>query len=108
MQHTDLKTDRWFKLSLLEQMANIGSEIERAIKWTNKNNPEYGNLANTRALELFDLTLQDKRHGSGLKEIARARELWLDYFVGANQYRQTEEQWHRYIYSFTYASRNKV
>jgi hypothetical protein len=106
MQHTDLQGNRWYQLSLVEQMANIGSEVERAIKWKSKGNIEYGNLANIRALELFDLTLSDSRHGKGIKEIARARELWLDYFVGENQYHQTEDQWKKYFYVFTFAARN--
>ena len=84
MQHTDLDKNRWFKFTVIEQMANIGSEIERAIKWRDKQNREYADLANVRALELFDLALADKRHKTGLKEIARARELWLDFFVGSN------------------------
>lgn len=107
MQHSDLQTGRWLKFSLVEQMANIGSEIERAIKWKDKKNHLYANLANSRALELFDLSLSDMRHGAGLKEIARARELWLDFFVGNNQYSQTASQWHKYIHAFTYAARNK-
>lgn len=105
MQHKDLAGRRWYALSKVEQMANIGSEIERAIKWKKKGNGEYANLANLRALELFDLTLGDRRYGKGLKEVARARELWLDYFVGDNQYLQTEEQWKKYFLSFAVASR---
>lgn len=107
MQHLDLRNGRWFKLSVVEQMANIGSEIERAIKWRQKGNSAYAEMSNVRALELFDLTLGDTRHLAGLKEIARARELWLDFFIGKNQYAQTNDQWHRYIMSFTFAARNK-
>lgn len=107
MQHVDLQHDRWFKLSLVEQMANIGSEIERAIKWRDKHNQPYALLANQRALELFDLSLMDSRHESGIKEIARARELWLDYFIGANTYHQTASQWQNYFRAFTYAARNQ-
>lgn len=105
MFHQDLSHQNWFTLSTVEQMANIGSEIERAIKWSGKN-ADYARLANFRALELFDLTLVDPKHSSGLKEIARARELWLDYFIGQNQYSQTADQWHKYFYSFTYAAQN--
>lgn len=107
MQHKDLQHGRWFTLSLVEQMANIGSEIERAIKWKEKNNQDYARMANYRALELFDLTLTDARLGAGIKEIARARELWLDFFEGKNQYHQTKEQWQKYFYAFAYAARNK-
>ncbi len=32
-QHKDLAAGRWSQLSLIEQMANIGSEVERALNW---------------------------------------------------------------------------
>ncbi len=35
-QHKNLAAGRWHKISFLKQMANIGSEIERAISWKNK------------------------------------------------------------------------
>lgn len=107
MQHRDLQENRWRQLSLVEQMANIGSEVERALGWRKKQNQPYADVANAHALELFDLTMGDARHKSGMKEIARARELWLDFFLGNNQYHQTEEQWHKYFYAFTFAARNK-
>jgi len=105
MQHTDLNQKRWSQLSLVEQMANIGSEIERVITWSEKQNQKYADLANERVLELFDLTLSDRKHPSELKEIARARELWLDFFVGNNQYNQTANQWRKYFLGFNYAAR---
>lgn len=107
MQHVDLQSGRWFSLSVVEQMANIGSEIIRAMSWRDKQNLKYAELANIRALELFDLSLNDTRFPTSLKEIARARELWLDFFLGSNQYHQTSEQWRKYIMGFTYASQNK-
>ena len=55
---------KWFQLSLSEQMANIGSEVIRAVKWHNKGEKEHKEKALERALELFDLTLSDPRwHG---------------------------------------------
>lgn len=107
MQHGDFQTGIWSKLSLVEQMANIGSEVMRSMSWKKKNNIEYANMANFRALELFDLTLADTRHGAAIKEIARSRELWLDYFLGPNQYKQTSDSWKKYFLAFTYAARNK-
>ena len=37
MQHKQLSEGRWFKMTFFEQMANIGSEIERAISWKRRN-----------------------------------------------------------------------
>ena len=35
--HRELAAGRWFDFSLVEQMANIGSEIEGAISWRGRN-----------------------------------------------------------------------
>ncbi|MBI5449004.1 hypothetical protein HY948_01675 [Candidatus Gottesmanbacteria bacterium] len=105
MQHRDLEEKRWAAMPLVEQMANIGSEVIRFMKWKGKNNHEYAHLALLRALELFDLTLTAKTVSSELREVARARELWLDYSMGDNQYRQTASQWEKYFTAFAYAAR---
>jgi len=33
IQHKELAAGRWNKLSFVEQMANVGSEVERTINW---------------------------------------------------------------------------
>lgn len=104
LQHKDLNQKKWQKLDLLEQLANIGSEVIRAINWEKKQNTEYARLACNRAVELFDLTLSCQKSEPALKEVARARELWLDYFVGSNQYEQTGSSWEKYFMAFTLAA----
>ena len=104
-QHQGLAAGRWSRLSFLEQMANIGSEVERALNWRAKDNVAYSRQAAERALELLDLTLDAVYGPSRLKEIARVREALVDYFIGANQYKSTEASWRKYFASFTYAAR---
>ena len=104
-QHKDLAAGRWSQLSFLEQMANIGSEVERALNWREKKNADYAQKAFERALELIDLTLDNDRNYSHLKEIARMREAIVDYFYGVNQFMSSESSWRNYFLSFTYASR---
>ncbi len=104
-QHKELAAGRWSRLSLLEQMANIGSEVERALNWRAKDNAAYSQQAAERALELLDLSLDAVRGSSRLKEIARTREALVDYFIGSNQYKSTEASWRKYFASFTYAAR---
>lgn len=106
-RHKELSQGRWEKLSLIEQMANIGSEVERAINWKNKNNKEYSNMAFERALELIDLTVADKKNFHRLNEISRIRELLADYFVGENDYSSSDQEWKKYFYSFGFAAANK-
>ena len=102
-QHKSLAEGRWQKLSFFEQMANIGSEVERAINWCEKNK-EYGRLASDRALELLDLTISDTKNRKRLKELFRLREVLADYFYFDNVYKSTEQNWHNYFHAFNYAA----
>ncbi len=105
VHHKGLDPERWFKFSLMEQLANVGSDIERTISWRNKGNIEYSTAAFERALELMNLTIADKKNrGLRLRELARARETMLDYFLGDNQYNTTDAQWQSYFYDFAYAA----
>ncbi len=103
--HKELASGRWNLLSFVEQMANIGSEVERAIKWRAKHNDVYSQRAFERALELIDLTLDSAKGFSRLKEIARLREAFVDYFSNTNQYLSTDSSWSKYFSHFTYAAR---
>ncbi len=68
--------------------------------------PTYPDLARSalfRALDLFDLTLDDPRHRqspSRLREIARAREVVVDLFDGSNQYGSSHASLERYFDAF--------
>jgi len=104
-QHKGLADSGWDKLSFIEQMANIGSEVQRAVNWKRKNNPEYSLKASERALELADLTLDSVRGFSRLKEVARLRESLVDYFFFSNQFASTNESWEKYFLSYAYAAR---
>jgi hypothetical protein len=74
VQHQELAAGRWLRLSLVEQLANVGSEVERAIRWRGKGNAAYGQRALERALELLDLTIADEKNRLRLKELTRLRE----------------------------------
>ncbi len=87
-------------------MANIGSEVERALNWRAKGNLEYSRKAFERALELLDLTRNTVTGPARLKELARLREAMADYFVGTNQFKSTETSWRSYFGSFAYAARS--
>ncbi|KKS80273.1 MAG: hypothetical protein UV54_C0011G0005 [Candidatus Beckwithbacteria bacterium GW2011_GWA2_43_10] len=99
---TDSKT--WFKLSLIEQMANIGSEVFRAIKWRIKN-PSDSQIAFYRSLDLFNLTLADPKNIYRLREIARAKEYFAGWFTSDPVYPATAKSWNQYFFQFNLASR---
>lgn len=80
---------RWHTLTLMEQMAHVGSEVERAIAAHDAGKRARFDSALARALELFDLTATDSRwRGVRCREILRAREefcrLFFDDAVPAN------------------------
>ena len=104
-QHKDLAAGRWKQLSFLEQMANIGSEVERALNWREKHNADYCRQALERSFELIDLTLDSVKGFARLKELARLREVIVDYFLGTNQFVSTEGSLRKYFSNFTYAVR---
>jgi hypothetical protein len=105
MQHKEQAAGRWLQLTFFEQMANIGSEVERTISWKKRANPEYANKAFERGLELIDLTIRDCKNRSRLTELTRVRETLCDHFVFNNYYRSSDESWQKYFYAFTYAAR---
>ena len=107
MQHKDLASGRWSQLSLLEKLGNIGSEVERTIKWKEKGKEKFEQKAFLRSLELFDLTLSSGLTGPQLREVARAREMWVDFAYFDNEYRSTAEQWRSYFNHFIIAYRNQ-
>ncbi len=104
-RHASLAAGRWGDFTLMEQLANVGSEVERALVWRAKKNPEFSQLALERALELLELTIADSRHRFRLKELTRLRETLLDYFVGENEFRSTEKSWRNYFMSYALAAR---
>lgn len=105
VQHRELAAGRWEELRLVEQMAHIGSEVERALNWRTKGNSARSLRAYERALELLDMTLDCPRNRMHLKEIARAREIFADFFEGGNQFASSEDFLRKYFLQFARAAR---
>ena len=105
IQHRELAAGRWNLFSFAEQMANVGSEIERTIAWKAKGRPDYSGRAFERALELLDLTIADARNRSRLRELLRVREALADHFAFDNTYQSSPESWQRYFRCFLVAAR---
>jgi hypothetical protein len=105
IQHKQLAQGRWFELTIMEQLANIGSEVARALSWQEKSQPQYREKALERALELLLLTIADAKNRLRLKELTRLREVLIDYFYCDNQYQSTPELWRKYFFAFNWAAR---
>lgn len=77
---------RWYQLSLAQQLGHVGSELSRARHWESKCDFQSRDHALVRALDLFDLTLNDRRWNGRFRELARFREVVGDWFCGRKAY----------------------
>lgn len=91
--------ERWFTLTLAEQLGNIGSEVGRAAKWQGKDEKSFWGAVG-RSLELFDLTQEDARWAKRRRELDRARESFADAVLGGSEYQSTLPDLERYFMPF--------
>lgn len=89
--HKELALGKWFEFTLAEQMGNIGSEVHRSINWFLKKDDRF-QAAFERALELFDLTLEDRRWIGRYKEICRSREIFCTLLTDSANTPNLEEE----------------
>lgn len=79
--HAELAGGRWRAFTLAEQLAHVGSEVDRAIAARGAQRADRFEKALARALELFDLTVADDRWaGHRRREILRSREEFCRLF----------------------------
>jgi hypothetical protein len=103
------ESGRWFEFSYNEQMGNIGSEVGRSANWRGKDQKNFQGAVN-RALELFDLTLEDPRWKGREKgkEVVRVRELFCRAVESNNKIEPTFEDLDRYFLEFALAARQNI
>ena len=99
-RHIHQNLEKWHKMSLAEQMGNIGSEVGRAMTWHKKGDNEKKEQSLERALGLIDLTIQDKRLQNRCFELYRLKEVLKDVFLGKNNYRVSLDSLEEYFLSF--------
>jgi len=94
--YKNLANGEWHKLDFYQQLANIGSEVSRARLARGKNEERFWGAV-TRALELFNLTLADRRWGERRKELCRAYEMFCDAVLDGKEYGSDLEFLDRYF-----------
>ncbi|MDO5451599.1 MAG: hypothetical protein Q4F56_00735 [Candidatus Saccharibacteria bacterium] len=99
--HSEEARQDWKKRPITYQMGNIGSEVSRALKWTEKGNKQRADKAIDRALELFDFTIEaNASNHPRLTEILKAREEFCDYFFNHNSYHTDPAKMQKYYDGF--------
>jgi hypothetical protein len=104
-QHQTLAGGKWFTMTLAQQLGNVGSDYERALRWQNKRRRLFTGAV-TRTLELLDLTLADRRwQGPRRREIARLRDEVCRELLGENINGVSARQLQRYFLSMAALAR---
>ena len=103
-QHAGLAAGRWHTMPLVEQLANVGSEVVRVHRWKERD-LQACEKAFGRTLELLDLTIQDPRWQGRRKELTRVREFLCDAMFGGSEYGSDFVDLDRYFYHFAVAAR---
>lgn len=105
-QHAELAAGRWRTMTLVEQLANVGSEVDRAMRAHADGRPDRRDRALARALELFDLTAADERwRGPRRREVLRAREYVCGILFGETAEPGAAEFVRKYFLQFAVAAR---
>ena len=104
--HTKAAAGGWARLELVEQLGNVGSEVDRAIRAHEAGRADRFESALERALELFDLTAADPRwRGHRCQEILRAREEFCRLFFDPDVPPGSSRGLSRYFLGFAWAAR---
>jgi len=87
---------RWQNQSFYQQSGNIASELSRAVKFRDQHDIDHMNASLRRLLELLDLTIDDDRNRSRLKELCRFKEVLSDWYCQTHAYDVDPESLKRY------------
>ena len=104
--------ERWAAFSLEEQLANIGSEVGRAINARMKEDYPLMEGAINRALDLFlatfEVALKEKKDLHRIKEIIRARDEFMSLFYKDTFDIKEARKIEAYFMNFAYIVRSRL
>jgi hypothetical protein len=104
--HASLAAGRWHTFTLAQQLGNVGSEVERALRAHEQGRADRFERALERALELFDLTAVDPRWNvHRRREILRAREQFCRVFYDEHAEPSLPDYLRKYFLQFAVAAR---
>ncbi len=94
------RTVTWFAMPIHEQLANVGSEVGRAISWKNRGNEQRKEGFCKKAIDFLELIKTDPKNKHRIGELNFCIEELRDYFLGNNMYDATDEMIMKYYDAF--------
>ena len=92
--------EKWFSMTIQEQISNIGSEVLRADRWKQKGNNAKMRAYYDAAVSFLILSIRDPKNRAGKNELNLCIDELADYFIGENQSGTTSETLKRYYNAF--------
>jgi hypothetical protein len=99
----ELPDGRWYGLTLMQQLVQVGKQVKRALRWQEKGRGELRLKYADRALDLLGRAIDDPANSNRVRELTQARELLADYFYGENLCRTSPGLWRGYFEVFARA-----
>lgn len=91
--------EKWFELSLVQQMINIGNEVKRALKFSA--DLDKRDMFFDRAIQYTNFTMEDPKNAHVLSELLISKEVLEDY-RGEHNLACTGEQINGYYQAYQY------
>lgn len=91
--------EKWFELSLVQQMINIGNEVKRALRFSS--DLDKRNIFFHKAIQYTYLTMEDPKNAHILPELLVSKEVLEDY-CGEHNLDCTGEQINGYYQAYQY------
>ena len=101
--------EKWHRMALPEQLGNVGSDYERALRWKKLDKPQLFSNAARRTLAQLDMTITDSRlHGGRRKEITRVRESVCEELFSKNSNDDSANRLAKYFFAMAKLARNTM
>lgn len=91
--------EKWFELSLVQQMVNIGNEVKRGLKY--ESNPDKKYMFFQKTIQYTQFTMEDSKNAHVLPELLISKEVLEDY-SGEHNLACTGEQINGYYQAYQY------
>ncbi|MDE7222591.1 MAG: hypothetical protein K2O34_02275 [Acetatifactor sp.] len=69
--------ERWFAMTLVQQMVNIGNEVKRAVRFDTSSDKK--SMFLDRAIRYTELTMKDRKNQRVLPELTISKKVLEDY-----------------------------
>ena len=95
-------TVSFFAMPIGTQISNVGSEVQRALRWRKAGNRQREIAFCEKAIEFLTAMQQDPKNKHRIGELDACIEELRDFFLGDNEYHTSEETLIRYYDAFLY------